>query len=382
MTYSFQKLPQLIDQRGLLPSRGSYTRRNTSLKNCVRAWHHSLTRKHLPGSNALGFANYHVNTLGWPGPAYALIIEPQNIVNTPQGKRARIVYANDISLRTYHVGNSNDFAIGICVAGDYRTDELDEATKVTIAELQAALVKDGIGNEDKSHHEFSGYSWKQCCVFDYNKTFTFLAHTPVTDIPDVYTVQQGDTLWGIANGDERFTVEDLIKWNDIKDPSRLQVGQKLHFKVPAETASKKASPKVLWVGTVKVAAINVRKGPSVAHPAASQLKKGDEVTVYKEHQNGWLDIGNGQFVSNVKGAYVDKKQSKHPLAGRRVEAIAVAVNFYDTPRWDRPSGQFTRGQGWIVIEQVTTNGSPQYKVKNSRGNIYYITSRKDLVRLL
>lgn len=113
MSRSFEKLPQLADQRGLLPSKGSYIRRNTSLKDCVRAWHHSLTLKNLNGSNALGFANYHVNNLGWPGIAYALVIEPQNIIQTPNGPRARIVYANDLTLRTYHVGNSNGSAIGI-----------------------------------------------------------------------------------------------------------------------------------------------------------------------------------------------------------------------------------------------------------------------------
>ena len=32
MAYSFQSLPQLVDRRGLLASKGSYTRRNTRLK--------------------------------------------------------------------------------------------------------------------------------------------------------------------------------------------------------------------------------------------------------------------------------------------------------------------------------------------------------------
>ncbi|MFU2018429.1 N-acetylmuramoyl-L-alanine amidase [Peribacillus butanolivorans] len=109
-----------------------------------RVWHHSLTKKHLPpGSNAASFADYHVNTMVWPGIGYTFIIEPKNVINTPNGKRAMIVYANDIDKRTYHVGNSNQFSLGICVAEDYRYN-IDEATLVSIAELHTALVKNGI----------------------------------------------------------------------------------------------------------------------------------------------------------------------------------------------------------------------------------------------
>ncbi|MFE4353072.1 peptidoglycan recognition protein family protein [Peribacillus butanolivorans] len=75
----------------------------------------------MGGSDAAIFADYHVNTLGWPGVGYTFIIEPKNLINTPNGKRARIVYAHDIDRRTYHVGNSNQFALGICVAGDIDT---------------------------------------------------------------------------------------------------------------------------------------------------------------------------------------------------------------------------------------------------------------------
>ncbi|MDF1997739.1 peptidoglycan recognition protein family protein [Peribacillus frigoritolerans] len=128
-----------------------------------RVWHHSLTKKNLGGSDAESFADYHVNTLGWPGGGYTFIIEPKNLINTPNGKRARIVYANDIDRRTYHVGNSNQFSLGICVAGDYRYDTMDEATLASNAELHAALVKDGIGQFDKAHNEMPGYGLKKVC---------------------------------------------------------------------------------------------------------------------------------------------------------------------------------------------------------------------------
>ncbi|MBT2649527.1 N-acetylmuramoyl-L-alanine amidase [Bacillus sp. ISL-34] len=95
-------------------------------------------------STAESFAIYHVNTLGWPGVGNTFIIEPKNLIITP---RARVVYAYDIDRRTYHAGNSNQFSFGICVAGDYRYDIMDEATLASIAQLHIALV--GIGKYDK-----------------------------------------------------------------------------------------------------------------------------------------------------------------------------------------------------------------------------------------
>src|SRR5690606_5083317 len=137
-------------------------------------WHHSLTLSHLAGSDAASFAEFHMRANGWPGVAYAIIVEPKNIVETPRGKRARIVWAHDFDRRTYHAGNANDYSLGICVAGDYRNERMRDFVKETIDELQAALVADGIGREDKSHHEMPGYSWKACCVFDYKGSFKFL----------------------------------------------------------------------------------------------------------------------------------------------------------------------------------------------------------------
>lgn len=232
MAYAFQTLPQLVDMRGKLASKGSYSPRTKSITH--RVWHHSLTKKHLAGSDAVSFADYHVNTLGWPGLGYTFIIEPKNIIQTPKGPRARIVYANDLNRRTYHVGNSNQFAVGICVAGDYRYDTMDDATIASIADLHDALEKANIGKYDTSHNEMPGYSWKACCVYDYRKLIKWKgAPIPAapTPLPDTYIIQEGDTFWSIAHKDGAggVTVDDLIKANPGVDPAKLKIGQKIVF---------------------------------------------------------------------------------------------------------------------------------------------------------
>ncbi|MDP9741843.1 UNVERIFIED_ORG: N-acetylmuramoyl-L-alanine amidase [Bacillus sp. B2I3] len=238
---NFTKLHQLVDKRGKLISKGTYSKRTKAITH--RVWHHSLTKKDLGGSDAASFAAYHVSTLGWPGIGYTFVIEPKNLINTPNGKRARIVYANDINRRTYHVGNSNQFALGICVAGDYRSDTMDDATIASIADLHSALVKDNIGKNDTSHSEMPGYSWKACCVYDYRKLIKWQGSTtPVTPspTPNTYTIQEGDTLWSIAHKDGAggVQVEDLIKANPGIDPSKLQIGQKINFGNPKDVIVK------------------------------------------------------------------------------------------------------------------------------------------------
>ena len=44
-----------------------------------------------------------------------------------------------------------------------------------------------------------------------------------------YRVQPGDSL-GVIAKKYNVTVEQLMKWNDIKDPSMLTIGQQLKIK--------------------------------------------------------------------------------------------------------------------------------------------------------
>ncbi|AJI21067.1 LysM peptidoglycan-binding domain-containing protein [Priestia megaterium] len=232
--HAFEKLPQLVDKRGKLVHKGSYAKRKNGVNSITtRVWHHSLTKLSAGGSKIESFADFHVRTNGWPEIAYALIIDPKHVIDG----RAAIYYCVDIAKRSYHVGNSNTIGLGICVIGDYRTDKLSEATIRSIIDLHKALMADGIGKYDKAHNEMPGYSWKACCVFDYNKAFKDILSDmlPVIKQPDpvpgLYTIQEGDTFWSIAlkDGKEGITVEDLIAANPDIKPSQLKVGQTIKF---------------------------------------------------------------------------------------------------------------------------------------------------------
>lgn len=119
------------------------------------AIHHSLTVTGTPEA----FANYHVQANGWPGIAYPFVIP----------KDGTIYWCLDLELISYHVGNSNRHALGICLVGDFRTQQptpaqLDSLNRL-LKYLQGILpnMKQILG-----HSEYPGYSWKQCPVINMN----------------------------------------------------------------------------------------------------------------------------------------------------------------------------------------------------------------------
>lgn len=117
--------------------------------------HHSLTTS----GSAEAYANYHVNTHGWPGIGYPFVIEKDGVIKI----------CHDLTKLTYHVGNSNRVSVGICLTGDFRTQQ------PTAKQYQALLwlidwLKDTLPNkvEIKGHSEMPGYAWKECPVIDMN----------------------------------------------------------------------------------------------------------------------------------------------------------------------------------------------------------------------
>lgn len=184
------------------------------------AIHHALVRQGLAGANAEGYARFHVHTHNWPGIGYSYVIEPDGTIK----------FCNPINWRTYHVGNSNNFSIGICLTGDFRTDKVTPEQAKSLRLLVNRLKKEYPQiNRIRSHHEYTGYSWKGCCIFDYDAVLNAKVEKeePI-QLGDKHVIQEGDTFWSIAKG-RNFEVIDLQHANPDVNPTQLRIGQEINI---------------------------------------------------------------------------------------------------------------------------------------------------------
>lgn len=72
--------------------------------------------------------------------------------------------------------------------------------------------------------------------------------------------------------------------------------------------------------------------------------------------------------------------------GKRVESIyrgKEGIDFYSKPTFndDFKVGVFGYGMGWIIRKELKVGDSNMYEVENSKGEVYYITAREDLVQV-
>ncbi|PGM90042.1 N-acetylmuramoyl-L-alanine amidase [Bacillus cereus] len=69
--------------------------------------------------------------------------------------------------------------------------------------------------------------------------------------------------------------------------------------------------------------------------------------------------------------------------GKRVVSKVNNLRFYDAPSWQDKdvSGTVDAGLGFTIDVKVSVNGSPQYKVHNSKGKTYYVTASNVYVRV-
>ncbi|UOQ95550.1 N-acetylmuramoyl-L-alanine amidase [Halobacillus shinanisalinarum] len=72
--------------------------------------------------------------------------------------------------------------------------------------------------------------------------------------------------------------------------------------------------------------------------------------------------------------------------GRRVESIYQGdLRFYNQPSWSDSAvaGYLQYGYGFPnILDRVLVDGSPQYKVENSEGAVYYVTANETYVRVV
>lgn len=147
----------IIDKRNSIrkhPTKKPSTRTINQITHI--AIHHSLT---LSGS-AEAFANYHVGTNDWSVMGYHYVVN----------KDGSIDWCSDHTVVTPHVGNHNRYSLGICMVGDFRTQQPTEkqyeATLWLVNHLQKQLPNKC---QIWGHSQYSGYQSKQCPVIDMNK---------------------------------------------------------------------------------------------------------------------------------------------------------------------------------------------------------------------
>jgi N-acetylmuramoyl-L-alanine amidase CwlA len=101
-------------------------------------------------------------------------------------------------------------------------------------------------------------------------------------------------------------------------------------------------------------------------------------------------IGNykGSAAQNLKLLGMirdDKKVEKQPsYIGKRVESKVNGLRFYSKPSWDDKYkvGELNKGYGFPkIIDKVKVDGAYQYKAKNSKGEVYYVTASNKYVKV-
>ncbi|WP_243526515.1 N-acetylmuramoyl-L-alanine amidase [Bacillus pseudomycoides] len=129
--------------------------------------------------------------------------------------------------------------------------------------------------------------------------------------------------------------------------------------------------------------VNLRKGPDASYSVILQLNKPQSYKVWGE-KDGWLNLGENQWVYN-NPSYIkfEKKAPVNSIVGKRVVSKVDNLRFYDSPSWQDKYvvGTVDAGLSFTIDAKVTVNGSPQYKVHNSKGKTYYITANKAYVHV-
>ncbi|UOB80786.1 peptidoglycan recognition protein family protein [Bacillus sp. ZJS3] len=128
--------------------------------------------------------------------------------------------------------------------------------------------------------------------------------------------------------------------------------------------------------------VNLRKGPGTSYSKIRQLNKPESYIVWGE-KDGWLNLGGEQWIKNDP-SYVKfsrKNTVDSSIVGKRVVSKVNNLRFYNSPSWQDKdvAGSVDAGLGFTTYTKINVNGSPQFKVHNSKGKTYYVTANEAFV---
>ncbi|PGY40031.1 peptidoglycan recognition protein family protein, partial [Bacillus thuringiensis] len=127
--------------------------------------------------------------------------------------------------------------------------------------------------------------------------------------------------------------------------------------------------------------VNLRKGPGINYDVIRQLNKSEAYQVWGE-KDGWFNLGGDQWVKyNPDYMRLERNETVHPIAGKRVVSKINNLRFYHSPSWQDKdvAGTVDAGEGFTMDEKIDVDGFPQYKGHNSKGRIYYMTANERYV---
>jgi lipoprotein NlpD len=155
--------------------------------------------------------------------------------------------------------------------------------------------------------------------------------------PDTYQVRRGDTLYSIG---QRFGIDhqQIMLWNDIRDPGNLQLGQRLRLTAPPGQAGG-ADPEVATKRQPRVGKVTVGKGGTRERSGGGETASAPTGGA----PDGWRWPLSGRIIQRFGG---DGRERSNGIdiaaaAGTEVRAAAAGKVVY--------SGNGLRGYGNLVI---------------------------------
>lgn len=157
--------------------------------------------------------------------------------------------------------------------------------------------------------------------------------------PGFYIVKKGDTLYSIAlnNGQD---YKDVAAWNNIDNPSKLEVGQQLRVTPPEGAAVAIAKP-IAGPAAVEVRPLSVPGAPAAAPPGGtntSTFKREPKGGKQPYSEQAWAQAQKGQETAPKPSEAVAAVKSETKLETKPESKPTETTVGEDGIEWSWPAG--------------------------------------------